>query len=123
MKSLQNAIITIQINKIRTELCDDISTSKDVISQIAEKLNYKVVGEEFHKFEPQGNTGILLLATSHISIHTWPEYNYAIVEILTCAKIPENIRKIISNIVKSIYKTSKLSVNIIDININDNLED
>ncbi|MCP4711787.1 MAG: adenosylmethionine decarboxylase [Planctomycetes bacterium] len=37
-----------------------------------------------HKFEPQGVTAIGLLAESHISIHTWPEQNYAAVDIFTC---------------------------------------
>jgi S-adenosylmethionine decarboxylase proenzyme len=115
MESSQTAIITIQIDQIETELCNDISISKIIITQIAKELDYKIVGEEFHQFKPQGNTGVLLLATSHISIHTWPENNYAIIEILTCTRIPENARKIISDIVKSIYIDCKLNIKIIDL--------
>ncbi len=37
-----------------------------------------------HKFEPQGVTGLALLSESHISIHTWPEINYAAIDIFTC---------------------------------------
>ncbi len=37
-----------------------------------------------HKFEPQGVTGLALLAESHISIHTWPESCYAAVDVFTC---------------------------------------
>ena len=37
-----------------------------------------------HKFHPQGVTAIGLLAESHISIHTWPEKDYAAVDIFTC---------------------------------------
>ena len=39
-----------------------------------------------NKFEPQGVTAIALLAESHISIHTWPESNYAAVDIFTCGQ-------------------------------------
>ena len=35
-------------------------------------------------FEPQGVTGLALLAESHISIHTWPESGYAAVDVFTC---------------------------------------
>ena len=37
-----------------------------------------------NKFEPCGVTAIALLAESHLSIHTWPESNYAAVDIFTC---------------------------------------
>ncbi len=37
-----------------------------------------------HRFEPQGVTGLALLAESHISIHTWPERGYAAVDVFTC---------------------------------------
>ena len=37
-----------------------------------------------HKFKPQGLTGIVLLAESHVAIHTWPEFNYVALDIYTC---------------------------------------
>ena len=37
-----------------------------------------------HQFQPQGVTGLALLAESHISIHTWPESGYAAVDVFTC---------------------------------------
>jgi S-adenosylmethionine decarboxylase proenzyme len=41
---------------------------------------------KLHQFEPQGITGYALLSTSHIAIHTWPEYNYASVDVFACDK-------------------------------------
>ena len=38
----------------------------------------------FHNFDPPGVTGIIALAESHISIHTWPEPAYAVVDFMTC---------------------------------------
>ncbi len=37
-----------------------------------------------HKFSPQGITGVILLAESHISLHAWPEYEYLAIDIFTC---------------------------------------
>ena len=39
-----------------------------------------------HKFSPQGITAIVLLAESHIAIHSWPEIHYLAVDIFTCGK-------------------------------------
>lgn len=39
-----------------------------------------------HKFLPQGITGVVLLAESHIAIHAWPEYNYLAIDIFTCGE-------------------------------------
>ncbi len=39
-----------------------------------------------HRFEPQGVTGLALLAESHISIHTWPESGYAAIDVFTCGE-------------------------------------
>ena len=37
-----------------------------------------------HKFDPQGVTGVAMLAESHISIHTWPEKGMAVCDVFTC---------------------------------------
>ena len=51
-----------------------------------------------HRFEPQGITGLALLAESHISIHTWPESGYAAVDVFTCGDhtMPERACEVIS---------------------------
>jgi len=37
-----------------------------------------------HKFSPQGLTGVVLLAESHVALHSWPEFNYLAIDIFTC---------------------------------------
>ncbi|MDI6603305.1 MAG: adenosylmethionine decarboxylase [Patescibacteria group bacterium] len=39
-----------------------------------------------HKFSPQGITGVVLLAESHIALHSWPEINYLAIDIFTCGE-------------------------------------
>ena len=43
-----------------------------------------IISEALHGFSPHGLTALVLLAESHISIHTWPEAGYAAVDIYTC---------------------------------------
>ncbi len=50
-----------------------------------------VITSSSHKFTPHGATAIVMLSESHVSIHTWPEYGYAALDIYTCGKNPEKI--------------------------------
>ena len=38
----------------------------------------------FHKFSPQGISGVVVISESHLAIHTWPELGYAAVDVFTC---------------------------------------
>ena len=50
----------------------------------AKKARATVLDATFHKFSPQGVSGVVVLAESHMSIHTWPELGYAAVDVFTC---------------------------------------
>lgn len=43
-----------------------------------------VVAEVFHTFNPHGVTGVVVIAESHVAIHTWPEHGYAAVDVFSC---------------------------------------
>ena len=46
-----------------------------------------IVGEAFHHFSPHGVSGTLVIAESHLSIHTWPESGYVAIDIFTCGDL------------------------------------
>ena len=50
----------------------------------AKESKTTVLSQAFTQFEPHGVSGILFIAESHFAIHTWPEANYAGVDIFTC---------------------------------------
>jgi S-adenosylmethionine decarboxylase proenzyme len=52
-----------------------------------------IVGDSFHQFEPQGVTGTVLLAESHLAIHTWPEYGFVTVDVYVCNLATDNSDK------------------------------
>lgn len=46
-----------------------------------------VIKSLFHKFNPYGVSGVVVIAESHLAIHTWPEYGFASVDVFTCGPV------------------------------------
>ena len=63
---------------------DDEAFLRTTITTAAKRAGATLLNLITHNFEPQGVTGLALLAESHISIHTWPESGYAAVDVFTC---------------------------------------
>jgi S-adenosylmethionine decarboxylase len=63
---------------------NDEAFLRDTITTAAKRAGATLLNLITHRFEPQGVTGLALLAESHISIHTWPESGYAAVDVFTC---------------------------------------
>ena len=76
--------LLVELNDCDPALLDDMELVKQVLLVAAAEAGATIVGEVFHKFAPVGVTGIVCIAESHISIHTWPEHAYAAVDIFTC---------------------------------------
>jgi S-adenosylmethionine decarboxylase len=51
----------------------------------AREVGATVVTHSFHRFQPYGISGVVVIAESHLSIHTWPEHSYAAVDIFSCS--------------------------------------
>jgi len=66
------------------EVLNDLDFVKNCLNEAAIQCGATVVGETFYHFSPYGVSGVVNIAESHISIHTWPEYKYAAVDIFTC---------------------------------------
>jgi S-adenosylmethionine decarboxylase len=66
------------------ELLNDARFVELALTQATAESGCTLIKHLVHKFEPQGVTGLALLAESHISIHTWPEANYAAADVFTC---------------------------------------
>lgn len=66
------------------ETLEDPQLTLQLLEEITVLCGFQVVGSSYKKFEPQGLTAMLLLAESHISIHTWPEKNLFCLDLFTC---------------------------------------
>lgn len=77
-----------------------------ILCQAAETAGATVLHTYFHKFDKgEGVTGVIALSESHISIHTWPEYNYMAIDIFMCGKCDprDSVDYIISTMVIERY--------------------
>jgi len=64
--------------------------------QLAAQAGLTVVGRQFHAFAPQGDagvTGVLLLAESHVALHTWPELRAVTLDVFVCNNACDNSHK------------------------------
>lgn len=62
---------------------------KETLQQAAHIAKATMLHSYFHAFGGEGGiTGVILLAESHISIHTWPEHGFAAADVFLCGKMP-----------------------------------
>jgi S-adenosylmethionine decarboxylase len=66
-------------------LLDDVSLVERALRSAAHAAGATIVGAAFHRFAPQGASGVLLVAESHLSVHTWPEHRFAAADLFTCS--------------------------------------
>ena len=76
--------LLLELKECNPSLLNDLNHVRLALLRAAHEAGTEVIGESFHRFSPQGVTGILAIAESHISVHTWPEHGYAAADIFTC---------------------------------------
>ena len=65
---------------------NDVRKIEEVMLAAAELSKATVIKPFFHKFSPYGVSGVIVIAESHLTIHTWPENGYVAVDIFTCGE-------------------------------------
>ncbi len=86
LSSFQGKHLLVELYGCNNKKLDDESYLRCLINNSAKLANATILNLISNKFEPQGVTAIALLAESHLSIHTWPEAQYAALDIFTCGK-------------------------------------
>ncbi|QQV01597.1 MULTISPECIES: adenosylmethionine decarboxylase [Chryseobacterium] len=83
---------------------------KEILNKVVEELNLGKVQEAYKQFHPFGATGFILLEESHISIHTWPEKEFAAIDVFSCK--PFDTEKI-NSILKDFFETNEINTKVI----------
>src|SRR5919197_3114353 len=66
---------------------NNVEAVKSALVEAAKRAHATIVDVVFHEFNPFGVSGVVVIAESHLSIHTWPEYRYAAVDIFSCGDV------------------------------------
>ncbi|MEL7162291.1 MAG: adenosylmethionine decarboxylase [Bacteroidota bacterium] len=62
-------------------------TAHGILRAAAQKMGATVVDAKFHAFSPYGVSGVLIIAESHLTVHTWPEHGYAAIDVFSCGEL------------------------------------
>ncbi len=76
--------VLIEFYKCDPRALEDVGRIEKILLRAAKESKAKVVASSFHQFEPFGVSGVIVIEESHYTIHTWPEYGYAAVDLFFC---------------------------------------
>jgi len=76
--------LLLELRDCNTETLNDVEYIGNCLRDTAREIGATVVNECFYRFSPHGISGVVIISESHICIHTWPEHNYAAVDVFTC---------------------------------------
>jgi S-adenosylmethionine decarboxylase proenzyme len=91
--------LIVELYGCKADILNDKERIEQIMMEAAERAGATIVQKVFHLFNPHGISGVVVIAESHLAIHTWPEYGYAAVDVFTCGskvdpwKAYEHIKK------------------------------
>ena len=109
--TIQNYLAThtlIDLDECDPSLLDNLEYVRLSLIEASTEAKATILSDKFHKFDPIGVTGFVTLAESHISVHTWPEYAFATVDILSCGNSMDPV--IATKYIISKFKCAKASI-------------
>ncbi|MFH1434482.1 MAG: adenosylmethionine decarboxylase [Pseudomonadota bacterium] len=83
MKALGRHLL-VDLYDCNGSLLDDVEYIREHMLKSALAANSTIINSTFHHFSPWGISGVVVIAESNITIHTWPEYGYAAIDVFTC---------------------------------------
>lgn len=87
MSTLNLSHITADFEGVAPDLLDDADGMMLMLTESVRQAGLTPVASCMHKFSPSGLSGVVILAESHISVHTWPEQGFAAVDLLSCGSM------------------------------------
>lgn len=101
------------------DILDDVEAITSAAHTAIEYVGAEIVEECVHKFEPIGITYFAVISTSHFSVHTWPEYGYAAIDIFSCK---DGVCEGIAEKLKELFKAEDIKYRTIERNIGEQKE-
>jgi len=73
------------------EIIKSVDPTREIVLRAAKECGATILDDYFHQFQPIGVSGVVLIAESHISVHTWPENGFAAADIFTCGEMKPQV--------------------------------
>ncbi|MBS6194438.1 MAG: adenosylmethionine decarboxylase [Clostridiales bacterium] len=89
------------------EIIDNLEKIRKIAHEAIDRLGAGIVEECSHRFSPVGITYIAVITTSHFSVHTWPEFGYAAVDVFSC---DENVPEAMAESLAEAFRAKKVKV-------------
>ena len=87
---------------------NDSNRIREIIIKAINACGATMLGIDLHEFTPNGGiSGVAILQESHLSIHTWPEYSYAAIDLFVCGTVDPYLA---IPVLESEFKPEKLEV-------------
>ena len=83
MKDLARHLL-LELHDCDEQIINDADLLQQIMVQAAARLRATILDVFCHRFQPQGVTVAVIITESHLTVHTWPEYKYAAVDVFTC---------------------------------------
>lgn len=77
----------IELQECEASKLSEVGIVAEIMEAAVEASGATKVESRFHQFNPYGVSGVIIIMESHFTIHTWPEYAYAAVDIFTCGDL------------------------------------
>jgi S-adenosylmethionine decarboxylase len=78
--------LLVELYECDSKKLNDLGKLEMVLEEAVRISGATALKTSFHQFAPQGVSGVIIIAESHFTIHTWPEYGYAALDIFTCGQ-------------------------------------
>ena len=76
--------VLIELYDCDVSILNQIEKIKEILISGAKAVNATIIETSFHHFSPYGVSGVVIIAESHFTIHSWPEYAYAAIDLFSC---------------------------------------
>ena len=86
MESLGRHII-VEFYDCDAEKINHVAGIEKLMMKAAELAGATIINSTFHHFSPFGVSGVIVIEESHLAIHTWPEYQFASIDLFTCGEL------------------------------------
>jgi S-adenosylmethionine decarboxylase len=87
-----------------------LSPAREILLRAVRECGATLIDSQFHQFEPFGVSGVVLIAESHFSLHTWPENGFAATDIFTCGDMDPDVA---IDIIKGGFKAQDVAIKVL----------